>query len=155
VLTARMRAAKNRHMEIEWIVADLRKIGHNVKRWEGVIANWDDGREDPFLWVSIAPYDSVEDEPLDDASVGVSFRPRVPGVVLNCPFCWSEMEDREIHLRIQGHGSVDAPAVSVHFECPGVRDLDGPIGIASVERRRNVRVCTACGAGLLLPPPRA
>jgi hypothetical protein len=73
-------------------------------------------------------------------------------VAFKCPICWSDMEDREIHLSIQGHGAAAAPAVQVHFQCPGLPDVDGPVGIASVDRRRSVRVCTACGAGLLLPP---
>jgi hypothetical protein len=154
ILTTRVRAAKNLHMEIEWIVADLRNLGHNVKHWDGVIANWDGIiKDDPYLWVWIEGVDLYEpDEIGDDAKVGVSFRPRVPDkIAFRCPLCWSEMQDRQIRLTIQGHGSVAAPSVEVHFECPGLKDIDGPVGIASMERRRGVRVCTSCGAGLLLP----
>jgi len=139
-------------MEIEWIVADLRRLGHNVKHWDGVIANWDGPKEDPYLWVWIEGIDIDEPDETGNAKVGVSFRPRLPDqIAFRCPLCWSEMQDREIRLTIQGHGSVVAPSVRVQFECPGLRNIDGAVGIASVERRRGVRVCTSCGAGLLLP----
>ena len=156
VLTTRLRAAKNLHMEIEWIVADLRALGHEVKHWDGVIANWDGPKQDPYLWVWFDGIDLDEDAcDSSNAKVGVSFRPRLPGEIeFRCPLCWSEMENREIRLTLQGHGSVAAPSVNVHFQCPGLKDLDGAVGIASEERRRGVRVCTSCGAGLLLPPQR-
>ncbi len=151
VLTTRVRAATNLHMEIEWIVAELRKVGHNVQHWDGVIANWE-AKDDPYLWVSIDGVDA--DEPLDTrtATIGVSFRPRLPQKIdFRCPLCWSDMQEREIRLSIQGHGSVSAPSVRVDFECPGLKELHGSVGVASEERRRGVRVCTSCGAGLLLP----
>lgn len=154
VLTSRLRAAKNLHMEVEWIVADLRRLGHKVKHWDGVIANWDEPQDDPYLWISLEGADLYEPGESSEANVDVSFRPRLPNQVnFRCPLCWSEMEDREIRLTIQGHGSATAPGVRVHFECPGIRPINDTIGIASEERRRGVRVCTSCGAGLLLPQP--
>ena len=151
VLTDRLRAARNLHMEVEWIVADLRARGHDVSRWDEVIANWEHP-DDPYLWVCLEGVDLDEPSTNPDAKVSVSFRPRIPTkVAFRCPLCWSELVEREIHLNIQGHGSATAPGARVHFECPGLHGIDDTIGAASVERRRGVRVCVSCGAGLLLP----
>lgn len=160
VLTARVRAATDLHMEIEWIVADLRNVGHDVQWWDAVIANWDGQKQDPYLWVTLQGVDTLDlssngPDNIAAAEVTVSFRPRLPRQGdFKCPLCWSGMEEREIWLSVQGHGSFVAPGVRVHFECPGVPDLDATVGTASAERRRPVRVCSNCGAGLLLPLPR-
>lgn len=54
ILTARIRAAKNLHMEIEWIVADLRKLGHKVQHWDGVIANWSEPNQRRPIYLDMA-----------------------------------------------------------------------------------------------------
>lgn len=159
ILTARVRAATDLHMEIEWIVADLRNVGHDVQWWDAVIANWGGEKQDPYLWVTLQGVDTLDlssngPDDIAGAEVTVSFRPRLPRQGdFKCPLCWSRMEERDILLSVQGHGSFVAPGVRVHFECPGVPDLDATVGSASAERRRPVRVCTNCGAGLLLPLP--
>ena len=118
VLTERIQAAANRHMEIEWIVADLRTLGHNVQHWDGVIANWET-LDDPYVWIW---FDR-------DDTVGVSFRPRLPEQArFNCPLCGSQMTGGEIRLSVRGHGSVSAPSVHVDFECPGLAELHGEVG---------------------------
>jgi hypothetical protein len=153
VLTARVRAAKNVHMEVEWIVSDLRALGHNVSRWDEVISEWEEPRKDRYLWIWLDEVDFDGEGPSPDATVGVSFRPRLPNEIeFRCPLCSSQMEEREVWLKIQGHGSAVAPGARVHFECPGLDGIDDVIGAESVERRRGVRVCTSCGAALLLPP---
>jgi hypothetical protein len=160
VLTARLRKAADAHMELEWMVADLRALGHNVKRWDQVIADWE-GAPDPYLWIVIAgvSLDACDDDDDDDGAeasapaVSVAFRPRIPSdIAFRCPVCASEMEAREIRLVVQGHGSAVAPGVRIDFECPGLLRVDDVIGAGSVQRRRGVQVCKACGAGLLLPP---
>jgi hypothetical protein len=35
-------------MELEWIVAELRALDHNVQRWDAVIAEWGEPRKDLF-----------------------------------------------------------------------------------------------------------
>ena len=153
VLTGRVRAAKNVHMELEWIVADLRALGHNVQRWDEVISEWEEPRKDRYLWIWVDEVDIEAAGPSPDAAVDVSFRPRLPDEIkFGCPLCSSKMEEREVWLRIQGHGSAVAPGVRVHFECPGLDGIDNVVGAASVERRRGVRVCRSCGTALLLPP---
>jgi hypothetical protein len=141
LLSTRMRSAANRYMELEWIVADLRAIGHHVHHWDGVIANWDDRRQDPYLWIAVGGTD------LDDPGpeVSVSWRPRLPEAVVRCPLCWGELAASEIFLDVLGHGSATAPSMRVRFQCPGMPPFDEPVGARSFQRRQNVRHCTSCG----------
>ena len=83
-------------MEVEWIVADLRARGHDVSRWDEVIANWEHP-DDPYLWVCLEGVDLDKPSTNPDAKVSVSFRPRIPTkVAFRCPLCWSELVERAI-----------------------------------------------------------
>lgn len=155
VLTARVRTAKNVRMEVEWIVADLRALGHPVARWDEVISEWEQPRGDHYLWIRLDEVDLDGDGPSADATVGVAFRPRLPSEIeFRCPLCASQMEQREVWLNIAGHGVTAAPGIRAQFECPGLDRVDEIVAQQSVERRRGVRVCTSCGTALLLPTRR-
>ena len=157
VLTARLAAAVNVEQAIEWILADLRALGHAVVRWDEVISDaWAKPENEHYLWVVLetpARSDDEADEATPPRSVYVAFRPRLRDLPRRCPQCFSEMTACDIRLRVQGHGSAAAPALRVRFEAPGISALDELVGARSLEVAREGMLCSSCHSAWF-PPPR-
>lgn len=140
-IETRLRGATQPHVELEWVVSDLRRCGHNVAAHDGVITNWLDQTEDPYLWIVVGDLDR------DDSTVYVAWRPRLPECTAQlgyCLRCGHALKAQHMRLDIQGHGSVNAPSVHVRFDCPGLPSIDGPVGIASIARQLSIQVCGGC-----------
>lgn len=159
-LTKRLEDATNSHQAVEWIIADLRGIGHEVTLWDSILSDaWTEPKHDQYLWVVL---DSDADDREDDeddpgdirwTSAAVSFRPRLRDLPKRCPQCFSALTECDIRLRIQGHGSAVAPALRVQFESPGIMPLDALVGAESLDVRRGGFCCGSCGSAWF-PPPR-
>ncbi|HEY2515900.1 MAG TPA: hypothetical protein VGI39_33750 [Polyangiaceae bacterium] len=158
VLTSRLVAATNVPQAIEWVLADLRALGHEVARWDEVISDaWAKPENDHYLWVVLEAASSDDDEANDAApprSVYVAFRPRLRDLPRRCPQCFAEMTACDIRLRVQGHGSASAPALRVRFEAPGIPELDALVGPTSLEVARSGMLCPSCHSAWF-PPPRS
>ena len=152
-IETRLRGATQPHVALEWVVADLRRCGHNVAAYDGVIANWLDQTEDPYLWIVVGDLDRDDNIDVDGngavvaITVYVAWRPQLPerkAQLGYCLRCGHGLTSQHMRLDIQGHGSVNAPSVHVRFDCPGLSSIDGPVGIASIARQLAVLVCGGC-----------
>jgi hypothetical protein len=158
-LTPRLREASNSHQALEWILADLRELGHEVAQWDEIISDaWSSPQNDRYLWIVLdAPEgdDEIDWGHADEvewASAFVSFRPRLRDLPRRCPQCFAELGPCDLRLRIQGHGSATAPALRVRFEAPGMTSVDAMVGSESLEVGRGGFSCESCGAAWFLPP---
>lgn len=139
-LTKRLEDAANSHQCMEWIIADLRALEHEVTLWDQVLSDaWSKPQNDQYLWIVLDAGSGAHDNEREDSndarwvSASVAFRPRLRDLPRRCPQCFGEMAPRNIRLRIQGHGSAVAPALRVRFESPGLADVDALIGAQSLE----------------------
>lgn len=159
VLTERLRAAANSDQAVEWMMAELRRLGHLVTRWDEIVSDaWSEPQNDTYLWIALGAGDDASDSDADVGearwdSAAVSFRPRLRDLPKRCPQCFSTMSPCDIRLRVQGHGSASAPALRVRFESPGLAVLDVLVGPESLEACRGGFSCDACGAAWFPPMP--